>query len=338
MVLFASGLLTALAILCSSYDIHVLRQWAGFVIMGFLLLITLASAMGGFRGFSRNSTSGEMVLISLYISIGLSYLLFLMLKWATTQVAPVAENHSFSMRRGQLLFIVVHLFLPWFTESKPILGIATFTLLVTSSAVALKALTEASASYVGQLSPFQFNSFWGRLKLSFLCPGSHSGFLLTMLMAALMSVGLVGAVEDLRVEFLDEPLKGIFLFVSIMTTISSPFMLGSDLPFGPKSRVLKAVIAAGIFSLPYFFYAIGDQLNQAWAELFSLLSHVTPISSLFFVMHHGSGSSRVDLNFILGFSSLLLLAYIWWSILKLGPSYAMLKHKCEVTSVSDLAE
>lgn len=190
-----SATLTAAVVAISTQKHFWLRA---LIVLAPLMLMFVGSAITftisamSSRYSSTPGTSGPVSLSMLNWVAGSAWLIFALLSFAATRIAPAASLLAVTKRLVNLGALILLSALAWFTGGAMALQ-ATFTSVMIVASV--DALTEGNRGLPSLYLPFFRRSWWGRLGALFLVPGAAHGFFYSLLLVGL-GVGITGALND----------------------------------------------------------------------------------------------------------------------------------------------
>lgn len=317
-VLLASFLLGGVAITCSSTAVHVMRQWLAFLIMGGVLLSGMTTFLFYFQhAFSQGQDN--ILFIFFYFVLVCAYALYMALKWATTQIAPVSENHSYALRWAHVLFLCINLLVFWWVEENELRGVVMGLCAVMSITIHLRVLCESDARYVGELYPFRKKRLWDRLQLAFFAPGHHSGYLYMLMVWSIfgiMLLSLTGNPSDIPGQ--------LSVLISLYMGLTFPFYMGEKFTFRINNHLIRGLLWLGILLLPIVFYGVGNALKQPWTDLFEQVSKCIPVSSFFYTLSKGNWGRLDQMSLLYIFHTILFIPILMTTIRCLKKSYVLL--------------
>ncbi|MBF0196478.1 MAG: hypothetical protein HQL32_02155 [Planctomycetes bacterium] len=286
-VLLGSGLLTSIAILCSSYNIHAFRQWIAFLFLGYFVLMALGGVIVLLHEMTYRANQAETFQGTPYyvffVSLGLLYFL---LKWATVQVAPDSEYHGLGILWFYIFFMLGNTLIAWLVSKD---GVSVFSIIISvvlSLLTVSRSLAESPSEYEGQLRHFRKKGWIHTVHTFFMAPGWASAFFFSLISIALIFLNCCAFDESLD-ELTRHPDRFFTIFTTCSMAVITPLVIGRFLPFGPQSTMIRGLIAGGCMSIPFFIYAIGDSLDESWDKIFLVIGQTIPVSSLFCMMKQG---------------------------------------------------
>jgi hypothetical protein len=327
-ILLASGILTGLAILCSSYNVHPMRQWLSFLALGYVFLMFLYAiffALSRDTGFHLMTTGlGKLPLQGIYIYIPfISFaLLYILLKWATIQVAPESEYHGLALRWFYVVFMLCNILFAWFWAGEITQVIGGVVAVIMTILVNVRGLSEAPAIYGSQVAAFCKRGWIHQVHAFFMAPGWASGFFFAMLSLVLLFVNFI-CIKNGYQNFISRPQEAVLVYITIFMAIVSPILLGHLLPWGPKSPILKSILIAIVLGIPCFLYALGHNLHEPWEDSFKGLGQLLPVSSA--LLYGELGYSRIQPMVILGSHALLWIFFNVLCYANLRPTFSLIE-------------
>ena len=328
LILLASGLLTAIAILCSSYNVHPMRQWLTFLVLSFVflmctqgLVLGLNAMSGRGLGLGHEEFSGLLGYIPF---VGLS-LLFLLLKWATIQVAPETEDHGYALRWFYIAFMLGNILFCCLNSSRTVQGMMFFTALIMTLVVNLRGLTEPPAHYAGQVTRFCKCGWIHDLHAFFMAPGWATAFFFVLLSLGLLILNMF-SVDSIYRDICMGPQPVTLVVGTLFMAIVCPCIIGHFLPFGPQSPLIRSLIAAALLLMPFFLYALGKSLDEPWQALFIIPGQVLPVSSAFMVIKLSHSNPLLHPLAILISHVIVWLGLSWVCYVDIRKTFAAIQH------------
>lgn len=283
---FGSALLTALTVGFSAFKSVLLR---GFVVVatGFVLLSVVPSFLFsrmylGRSLFSSGITNPGFWWGALAVVLAGLYIIYFLLDFGASQIAPLSENHAIRKRLVALVFMLALLSLAFAGIDEKLVAVLATVAIVPAW---VDAITERPAIVPRVLRPFAANRIYPAAKY-LLTPGWHTGIIYLVFTAPILIAWLF---------FMTPPPASIdlleqwALFTSILGTITYPLIfIHLFIPKGKQMLGLYILIQCCTFLIAFLIALVSEAVSNLGGILYYCFP--VPAVSLFAISENNSPS------------------------------------------------